>query len=281
MLKSEKCLITDFDNTLFDWFDNWYRAFESALAYIFLNAPTLNKEEFLNDIKIIHKKHETTEYLNVFLDLSKFSKYENIPNFFEICSTATEIRENLKLTNLHLFDTVLNTFKILKRHSYKLIIFTESEAFSTSARVKNLKLDGIVDYIYAPPAKNSGLIDLAKTKFIPFDKQEHYKPSKKNLEKIIYDLKFEKENCYYLGDSLIKDIKMAQNANIPDIYARYGEYYKKQPEYELLKKVTFWEKSLVKLEEQASEQEIKPTYILKNSFSEILKVLNLKEEKNV
>lgn len=35
MLTDEKCLITDFDNTLFDWFDNWYEAFNGALSYIF------------------------------------------------------------------------------------------------------------------------------------------------------------------------------------------------------------------------------------------------------
>lgn len=273
MINDEKCLITDFDNTLFDWFDNWYQAFNGALEYIYSKVPTLNKEVLLNDIKNIHLKHHTTEYLNVFYEIGKSSKYKNIPNFYEICSDATVLREKLKVQNLHLFSNVLDTFKILKEHSYKLIIFTESEAFSTATRVKELNLDGIIDYIYAPPAKNFGDINLQTTQLISFEKQAHYKPEKKNLEKIVNDLHLKRENCYYLGDSLIKDIKMAQNAKIIDIYAKYGENYKKRPEYELLKKVTFWTEALVKEEEKIDIENIKPTYILENSISEILDIL--------
>lgn len=274
MINDEKCLITDFDNTLFDWFDNWYQAFNGALEYIYSQVPTLNKEVLLNDIKNIHLKHHTTEYLNVFYEIGKFPKYKNIPNFYEICSDATVLREELKVQNLHLFSNVLDTFKILKEHSYKLIIFTESEAFSTAKRVKELNLDEIIDYIYAPPAKNFGDINLQTTQLISFDKQAHYKPEKKNLEKIINDLHLKRENCYYLGDSLIKDIKMAQNAKIIDFYAKYGENYKNRPEYELLKKVTFWTEALVKEEEKIDVENIKPTYILENSISEILDILN-------
>lgn len=96
MLTNEKCLITDFDNTLFDWFDNWYQAFHGTLEYIYEHAPELDKEEFLADIKRIHEKHNTTEYLNVFYELAKLDKYKYISNFDEICSNATLLRENLK-----------------------------------------------------------------------------------------------------------------------------------------------------------------------------------------
>ncbi len=274
MINDEKCLITDFDNTLFDWFDNWYQAFNGALEYIYSQVPTLNKEVLLNDIKNIHLKHHTTEYLNVFYEIGKSSKYKDISNFYKICKDATYLREKLKVQNLHLFGNVIDTLKFLKEHSYKLIIFTESEAFSTATRVKELNLDGIIDYIYAPPAKNFGDINLQTTQLISFDKQAHYKPEKKNLEKIINDLHLKRENCYYLGDSLIKDIKMAQNAKIIDFYAKYGENYKNRPEYELLKKVTFWTEALVKEEEKIDVENIKPTYILENSISEILDILN-------
>lgn len=276
MINNEKCLITDFDNTLFDWFDNWYQAFDGALEYIYSQVPSLNRETFLNDIKNIHIKHNTTEYLNVFYQIGKYHKYKNIPNFYEICSEATLLRENLKEQNLHLFSKVIDTFKILKEHSFKLVIFTESEAFSTATRIKKLNLDGIIDYIYAPPAKNFGDISLQTTQLISFEEQAHYKPEKRNLEKIVNDLHLNRENCYYLGDSLIKDIKMAQNAKIIDIYAKYGENYKNKPEYALLKKVTFWQKALVKAEEESNSQEIKPTYILNNSIYEIIDILKEK-----
>lgn len=277
----EKCLITDFDNTLFDWFDYWYQAFNGALCYILKHSTGINKEDFLLDIKKIHEHHNTTEYLNVFKDIAKLPKYRNILNFTDICCKATDLREKLKAENLHLFFGVFETLKYLKQNSYKIILFTESEAYSTSARVKALKLDGIIDYIYAPPAKNAGITDLKKTELISFNEQKHYKPNSQNIEKILSDINVEKRNCYYVGDSLIKDIKMAQNAQIIDIYAKYGENYKTKKEYELLKKVTFWTDSLVKAEAQSNEQDIRPTYILENSFKEILNIININEVTNV
>jgi len=278
MVNNKKCLITDFDNTLFDWFDNWYSAFSGAFSYICLNFPGIDEKEVLNDIKAIHKIHNTTEYLNVFEDLAKLDRYSEFKNFSEICHDASNIRAEIKSQNLKLFSGVIETFKVLKNSSYKIVLFTESEAYSTSERVKLLGLDGIVDYIYSPPPQNSRSISLEHTQLVSFEKQEQYKPYVKNLNKILIDLNLNPDNCFYLGDSLIKDIQMAKDAGITDIYAQYGEGYKTRPEYQLLKDVTFWDSSIVRQEEQSSLTNIKPTFILEKSINEILSILQIKEE---
>jgi len=273
-------LITDFDNTLFDWFGNWYQAFSGALNYIIDNT-NINKEILLKDIKSIHKKHGTTEYLNVFNEIAKQPQYAKYGDIDIICKNASLLREDLKQKHLYLFDGVYDTFQCLKKNNFKIIIFTESEAYSTLSRIIALNLDGLVDYVYAPPSRNFKIPLPQKTKFQQFDYSEHYKTNPDNLYKIIYELKLNKKNCCYLGDSLTKDIQMAKSAGIIDIYAKYGENYLKKKEYQLLKNVTFWSDSMVKKEEKSNAQIIKPTYILENSIKELLEILNIREEQNV
>ena len=274
-------LITDFDNTLFDWFANWYQAFSCALNYITDNIKNINKEMLIDDIKSIHERCGTTEYLNVFNEIAINPKYATYDNIEVVCRNATSLREDLRHKQLCLFDDVFNTLQCLKNNNFKIIIFTESEAYSTLSRIISLKLDGIVDYVYAPPSRNSEIPIMQKTKFKQLDYSEHYKTNPNNLYKIISELKLNKDNCCYLGDNLIKDIEMAKSAGIIDIYAKYGENYLKKKEYQLLKDVTSWTDSMVKKEEKSNEQLIKPTYTLENSIKELLEILNINEDLNV
>lgn len=271
-------LITDFDNTLFDWFDNWYQAFSGALNYITDNITDIDRNRLIKDIKSIHKKYKTTEYLNVFNEIAKQPQYAKYNNICAICENATVLRTKLKQKQLHLFKDVIQTFKCLKKNNFKIVIFTESEAYNTLSRIISLKLDGLVDYVYAPPSKNSIVPQLIKTEFRQFDYSEHYKPNPDNLNKIISELYLNNENCCYLGDNLVKDIQMAKSAGVLDIYAKYGENYLKKEEYQLLKDVTFWSDSLVKKEEKSNVNDIKPTFTLETSIKELLDILNIKEE---
>ena len=176
---------------------------------------------------------------------------------------------------------VIETFESLKENGVTIVIFTESEAYHTLSRIKTLKLDGIVDYVYAPPSKNHEIPSLSKTKFVQLQDSEHQKPNPKNLNKIIVELGIDKENCCYLGDNPMKDIQMAKIANVTDIYAKYGDIDRNTKEYQLLKAVTYWKDSLVKKEENINTDKISPSYTLNTSIRELLKIFNIKEELHV
>ena len=59
--KNIKLIITDLDNTLYDWFVPWYKSFTVFINDV-LEKTTISEDELLAEIKKIHQKHGTSEY---------------------------------------------------------------------------------------------------------------------------------------------------------------------------------------------------------------------------
>src|SRR5262249_15879643 len=95
------------------------------------------------------------------------------------------------------------------------------------------------------------------------------KPDATVLKSIMTDLKLPPANCVYVGDSLFKDVAMAQDAGIDDVWAQYGQA-QQRPEYVLLREVTHWSDADVEREKRVSEREVKPRHILVNGFGDLL-----------
>jgi hypothetical protein len=54
-------LITDLDNTLFDWVELWLNCFSSMLDSI-VEISGIDKAKLLPEIAAVHQKHGTSEY---------------------------------------------------------------------------------------------------------------------------------------------------------------------------------------------------------------------------
>jgi FMN phosphatase YigB (HAD superfamily) len=92
---------------------------------------------------------------------------------------------------------------------------------------------------------------------------------------ILREIDIEPCDAIYVGDSLMKDIAMAQDANITDAFAAYGAAQHRE-QYELLKKVTHWTEADVKREKDIiSRKEVVPSIVLKESLAEILPYFHL------
>ena len=61
MPPSISVVITDLDNTLFDWVEVWYRSF-SALLDELVTTTGLPREHLLDDARAIHQRQGTSEY---------------------------------------------------------------------------------------------------------------------------------------------------------------------------------------------------------------------------
>nr|WP_291578161.1 HAD-IA family hydrolase [Bradyrhizobium sp.] len=65
------------------------------------------------------------------------------------------------------------------------------------------------------------------------------KPNPAVLNAIVSGLGLQKAECVYVGDNLMKDVAMAIDCGIEDVWAKYGQAHKR-PEYKLLVDVTHW-----------------------------------------
>ena len=94
------------------------------------------------------------------------------------------------------------------------------------------------------------------------------KPNPEVLLDIVHEVGRSPDDCVYVGDSLMKDVAMAQDAGITDVFAEYGGVQHKD-EYELLQRVSHWTDEDVQREKDTSKRHVNPTHTISH-FSEIV-----------
>lgn len=282
--RMKKILITDVDNTLFDWQRLWYESF-SAMSNVAIEISGVEPERFFTECSELHQKHGTSEYSFVLTELPSFKLLYG-ENVREAMQPAIESFRTAQALNLKLYDGVAAALDELRDRGVTIAAFTESKAFYTSERFRKLGLDGKIDYLYSPQDhdlpmdKKSKHLKLSYTKH-RFTPEGECKPNPHLLASIIEELGFKLSEAAYIGDNLLKDVYMAQSASVLDVHAAYGAAQHREVEYELLKKVTHWTPEMVARERDALKPGvITPTYSLNESFKEIIKVMESNDGQN-
>lgn len=277
MKLTKSVIITDLDNTLYDWLDIWHSSFNAMLQSL-VKKTGISQDILEEEFKEIHQKHGTSEYAFSLEELPSLrAKYtpKEIPTLFANCIKAFR---DARSQTLKLYPTVLETLCKLKSMGCLIVGYTESMTFYSRYRMKKLGLDGIIDYLYSP--KDHDLPqNLDKNKVKYYQKKYNFlytvhrntpvgelKPNPNVLKDILIEIGAFANETIYIGDSLMKDVSMAQDAGITDVLAKYGVAHERK-EYELLKRVTHWKKEDVEREKKI---QVKPTYVLENSFQEVL-----------
>lgn len=274
-------VITDLDNTLFDWVDFWYQSFSAMLAQLVVDSG-VPEETLLREFKAVHERHGTSEYAFSIEELPSLrDKYpgEDLAKKFE---ASIQAYRTARETSLHLYPTVAEALETLKDKGCLLVAYTESLSFYSRYRVKKLGLDRVFDYLYSPPDHDlPGGVTPKQIRRYP---ARHYelrrtihrhtpkgelKPNPKILADILKDTGAIPSEAVYIGDSLMKDVVMAKAAGLSAVWAEYGLAHGRD-EYELLKRVTHWTAADVEREKRLTPESVNPEHVSKKSFDEIL-----------
>lgn len=281
----KKLLITDVDNTLFDWQRLWYECF-SAMSKTAIEISGIDPDEFYLECSHLHQMHGTSEYTFVLTELPPFKKMYG-DKIVSVMQPAIDSFREARTKNLRLFPDIDKTLDQLRDAGVTIAAFTESKAFYTNYRFRKLGLDQKIDFLYSPMDHDLPYDANAIRKYSPenyllkntehrFTPEGEYKPNPHILLSIIKELGFDTTDAIYIGDNLLKDVFMAQQANITDVHAAYGAAQHRTEEYELLKKVTHWTPEMVAREKAALKPgAINPTHILSKNFSEIIKIMDI------
>ena len=170
----------------------------------------------------------------------------------------------------------------LRERGTIIVGYTESMAYYTSYRVKHLGLDGLLDFLYSPPDHDVPRnIPAERLRFYPasyydLEKTQHratpkgrLKPDAEILKNIIREMGVSATETLYVGDSIMKDIAMAEDAGVANAHAAYG-VAQRRPEYELLRAVTHWTDEDVRREREITQRNVTPKLVLSNHFGELL-----------
>jgi phosphoglycolate phosphatase-like HAD superfamily hydrolase len=274
-------VITDLDNTLFDWVEVWYRSF-SALIDELIVVTGLPRERLLDDARAVHQRHGTSEYYFLIAELPSLCALYPNEDLMHKFRSAVQAYRRARDSAIRLYPTVHETLEYFKANSVLTIGYTESTAFYTAWRVRKLGLDGLLHYLHSPA--DHDLPQGLRLEDVREHSPQHYvfrhtvhhhtppgeqKPNPKLLLDIIRDVGAQPHECIYIGDSLMKDITMAQDAGIIDVYAAYGMAQHREA-YDLLKRVTHWTDADVAREKALYQRgEVLPTYTLRHVFREL------------
>lgn len=283
--KTVSALITDLDNTLFDWLASWHHAFSRLLDDL-VRVSGIPAEALLPEIKALHQEHGTSEYAFLVHQLPclRLRARGAEPDLAGEYRSVIEAYGRARQERLALFPGVMDTLLTLKRCGVLLVVYTESLARYSVDRLRFLGLDGVVDMLYAPPDHGSpagrtapcepvanGGLERTSHRVTPRGKT---KPNPALLLSILDELGVDKDRAVYVGDSLSRDIGMAQAAGVTDVHASYGMVPGRGEAYKLLRAVSHWSGSEALAEALATPEIIPPSFTLTHELGEILQLFD-------
>jgi FMN phosphatase YigB (HAD superfamily) len=274
-----RLLITDLDNTLYDWVTYFATSFQAMVDSLAKNLG-VDEERLLDEFKTVHQHYGNSEQPFAVFELpSVRSKYGNLSDhdLLHVLEEPLGAFNSQRNNQLRLYPTVRQTLNALHDNGVRIVAHTEAIAVNAYYRLYKLGIDDLFHRIYAlkgnirphPDPKRGDALRMPEGLLNVVPKEER-KPNPELLYDICHREGIRPEDAWYVGDSLIKDVAMANRAGVTAVWARYGTNY--DPElWKTLVRVTHWTDGDVKREEELHHlhEKIKPDFTI-DVFGEIL-----------
>lgn len=268
----KKLLITDLDDTLYNWLDFFVPSFFSMVDCV-SEISGIDRELLYSQYKEKHQFYGSVEYPYVTLTLPAIlEKYpdKGTEDLKQIFRPAFRIFNEIRDRNLHLHTGVEDTLKSLKDMGLTIVGFTESSQENGFYRLIKLGISQYFTHVYLLESEFS-------SDFIPNEQVrtvQSKKPNKDLLLRICELEGFSPSEAIYTGDSLTKDVYMAKHAGVTSVWVNRPPV---NPEYgEKLLSITSWTEDEYSAElsrrQEMAEKEIRPDFEIAN-YSDLLEIL--------
>jgi FMN phosphatase YigB (HAD superfamily) len=274
-------LITDLDNTLYDWVTFFTASFKSMVAELtkLLEVP---EETLLNEFKAVHQRYGNSEQPFAVLELPSLQRRFADLSRDEIIKKIDPALHHFNSTRkrtLTLYQGVAETLAELQGAGIRIVGHTEAILANSYWRLRTLGIDGFFSRLYTLEGKDtihispeSRWIDPPEG-FVTVVPRNERKPNPQLLADICRHEDSDIASTYYLGDSLVRDVAMAKQAGVAAIWARYGMLY--DPEcWTYLVKITHWTDEDVSREKtlKAKYGGVVPDYVI-DTFPQIKSIV--------
>lgn len=277
----QKLLITDLDNTLYDWVTFFTASFRSMVSEltILLEVP---EEIILNEFKAVHQRYGNSEQPFAVLELPSLQR--RFPDLsrnelLQKIDPALHRFNSMRKRTLTLYQGAAETLAELQHAGVKIVGHTEAIFANSYWRLRALGIESYFSRLYTLEGKDaihisphSRWIDPPEG-FVTVVPRDERKPNHRLLLDICQHEGAGPSSTYYLGDSLVRDVAMAKQAGVTAIWARYGTKY--DPEYwTYLVKVTHWTADDVSREKdlKAKYGDVVPDYAI-DSFAQLISIV--------
>jgi FMN phosphatase YigB (HAD superfamily) len=272
-------IVIDLDNTIYDWLTAFVPAF---YAMVHEAAPLIgvDKEELLDDLQAVHRKHGDSEHPFALLETRAVQKkfgQRSKKEISQILDPAFHAFNRLRKHNLKLYEGVYQTLEQLSRDHVPVVAYTDARVINSLFRLKRLGVKPFISRLYAPGhvAKELDQSDLSDD-FVQLLPPSDRKPNPQTLVDICLQYRIARCDALYVGDSLVRDIYMAKGAGLHSAWAKFGTLYDKAL-WPKLVRVTHWTDADRKREEMLREHAggTEPDVVL-DRFSDLLQYFEFK-----
>jgi len=272
-------VISDLDNTVYDWLAAFVPAFYAMVQEA---APLIGvcEPRLLDDLQAVHRMHGDSEHPFALLETKavreKFGSMSR-NEISRVLDPAFHAFNRLRKQNLKLYGGVYETLERLFQLGIPVVAYTDARVINSLSRLNRLGIKRFISRLYAPShlareVDSSVLNDDFVRLLPPHDR----KPNPEALLDICAEYHVSPQDALYVGDSLVRDIYMAKCAGLHSAWAKFGTLYDKTL-WPKLVRVTHWTDSDVAREKILREQagDVEPDSILE-SFSDLLQYYEFK-----
>jgi phosphoglycolate phosphatase len=235
-----RVVLTDVDNTLFDWIAMWESGFRLLLREA-ADLSGLDEPSVKQSIRRANQLLGTSEYDDVALLLDIFDGGVRERQRERLCSIGHRIRAS-KEAATRLYPKVAKAISILRSKGIDVYCLTESVRQYAEKRASELGLDGLVDGVICSEFR--GDVGARVQRYLHQTPVFTFSPGLRKPDPGL--LRFVSEllglpmaRLIYVGDSLFKDVVMANSSRVEVCWARYGDAAASKY-YSTLQEVSHW-----------------------------------------
>lgn len=272
-------VICDLDNTLYDWVSYFVPSIV-AMSCKASEILQVSVDVILDDLRDIHLKHNTVEKPFALLDTSVVHERLAGLNILErkkILDPAFHEFNKVRKEKLKLYPGVLPTLEFFQETGIPVVAFSDSNSIVVEDRIRKLGLEKHFSYAYASSVTTTEPTIIRQkfrdqTSIVRSVHETMKKPSIDVLKEVSKIFSVKMKDLIVVGDSKVKDIRMANNAGAYAIWASYGDRWDRSL-LTVLQSVSHWSEKDIKEDQELRENmknvPVQVDFELTESFEQI------------
>lgn len=237
-----RLVVTDMDNTLYSWVDYIVPAVEAMVDAV-VRATGAQRIKVVQSLKAVYTKYESNEYPFALQESSLYAEFPEFGSFDKlVIEPARMAFAEARRKYLKPYKTVVETLTTLKERRIPVVALTDAPKNPAEQRIKRMGLDALLTAVYTMPGfqfpagpDGEALVapDILQKEVkgeyraacpvieLP---REFEKPHVGGLKKILQTYGVQPAEVLVVGDSVKKDVAIAQELGCVDVFAEYGTY---------------------------------------------------------
>lgn len=281
MRESIKLVVCDLDNTLYDWVTFFSRAFYEMVD-IAVSILEVDKDQILDELQEIHRHYHNSEQPFALLEIPSVKR--RFPGLTpeRICAhidPALHKFNSVRNLTLRPYPGVIRFLSFIAGRGTAIVGHTEATVVNAEFRLNKLNLIHFFEKLYA--IEHQGLEHSRQSYHthnqnssncdIRILRLHQRKPDKQILLSICADAGVSPAEALYVGDSITRDIGMANAAGVHSAWAKYGTLFDKR-DWDNLVRISHWSEEDVNRNKLANELygTSQPEIVLEKQIDELL-----------